>query len=29
LLLRMLGHYQTQAMRTFIDFIIDKASRWS
>lgn len=28
-LLRMPGRYQTQAVRTFIDFIIDKASRWS
>lgn len=28
-LLRMPGRYQTQAVRTFIDFIVDKASRWS
>ena len=28
-LLRMPGRYQTQAVRTFIDFIIDKAARWS
>ena len=29
LVLRMPGRYQTQAVRTFIDFIVDKASRWS
>jgi DNA-binding transcriptional LysR family regulator len=28
-LLRMPGRYQTQAVRTFIDFIIDKAAHWS
>ena len=28
-LLRMPGRYQTQAVRTFIDFVIDKASRWA
>lgn len=28
-LLRMPGRYQTLAVRTFIDFIIDKAARWS
>jgi DNA-binding transcriptional LysR family regulator len=27
-LLRMPGRYQTQAVRTFIDFVIEKASRW-
>ncbi|WP_114968350.1 LysR family transcriptional regulator [Rhodoferax ferrireducens] len=27
-LLRMPGRYQTQAVRTFIDFIVDKASLW-
>lgn len=28
-LLRMPGRYQTLAVRTFIDFIIDKAAQWS
>ena len=28
-LLRMPDRYQTQAVRTFIDFIVDKAARWS
>jgi hypothetical protein len=28
-LLRMPGRYQTLAVRTFIDFIVDKAARWS
>ena len=28
-LLRMPGRYQTLAVRTFIDFIINKAARWS
>jgi DNA-binding transcriptional LysR family regulator len=28
-LLRMPGRYQTQAVRTFIDFVIDKAEHWS
>ncbi|MDT4866907.1 LysR substrate binding domain protein [compost metagenome] len=27
-LLRMPGRYQTQAVRTFIDFIVEKASLW-
>lgn len=27
-LLRMPGRYQTRAVRTFIDFVIEKASRW-
>jgi DNA-binding transcriptional LysR family regulator len=28
-LLRMPGRYQTQAVRTFIDFVIEKAAQWS
>lgn len=28
-LLRMPGRYQTQAVRAFIDFIVDKASKWT
>lgn len=28
-LLRMPGRYQTQAARTFIDYIVDKAAQWS